>query len=127
MSHRADHMPLTVIIDDDVQLRAGRPFGASQTVDHPGQQLTAVEIGNQLVAVVAVKTGPAVSADVKPHPGSPTRRAAGRQRMDDSTPLVIAKTGKLIGHHFGFEHPRRVRLDESQIAAPGAVHPRDRA
>ena len=128
VAHRACHMPLTVVVDDDVQVRAGRPLGASQAVDHPGRQLTAVEIGDQLVAVVAMKTGAAVSADVEPDPGSPTGRADWPTAVATiPLPLVIAKAGKLIGHHFGFERPRRVRLDESQIAAPGTVHPRDRA
>src|SRR6516225_10483253 len=99
-----------------MQLRAGRPFGGGQTFGHPGGQLAAVEIGDQLIAAVAMKSGAAVSADVEPDAGSPTGRAVERQRLDGSTPLVIAKAGKLIGDHLGFDRTLVRRLYECQIA-----------
>ena len=49
-------MPLAVIVDDDVQVCARRPRGVGQAVGHPGGQLTAVQIGDQIVAAVAVES-----------------------------------------------------------------------
>ena len=53
VAHRACHVPLTVVVDDDMHLRARRPLGVVQAVDHAGRQLTAVEIGDQLAAAVS--------------------------------------------------------------------------
>ncbi len=99
----------------------------SQTVRHSGRQLAAVEIGDKLVAAVAMKSGAAVSADVEPDPGSPTGLAAWRQCLGCSAPLVITKAGKLIGNDLGFERTRCGWLDERQIAATCTVYPGDRA
>src|ERR1035441_2851993 len=70
VAHRACHVPLTVVVDDDMHVRARLPLRAGQAVDHAGRQLTAVEIGDQLTAAVSMKTGVTVSPDVQLDPRS---------------------------------------------------------
>ena len=122
LAHRARHMPLAVIVEDDVQVRAGRPRGVGQPVGHSRRQLAAVQIGDQFIAAVAVKARAAVGTDVEPDPGPPAGSAGGRQlaglrRATGNHPVAQADWTplRLSGHAL---QPGRRKRDRSNRRRP---------
>ena len=81
------HMSVTVIVEHHVQpvtragLRTGESRGALKSGGHGRGELPTLQVGDEIVAVVPVETGPAVGADIEADPGAPGLHRPGAERF----------------------------------------------
>ncbi len=110
-------VPATVGVQHHMHVRARCPTHLGQAVGQLGGQLSAVEVGDQFGAVIAMESGPAVGGGVQPYAGPPAADLTGIDRFGGRrlvaqlvVPAESTQPRQLVGHHRALEPPRRHRV-----------------